>query len=278
MKTTRGKVFSVLCFVLLVIAIALPSAAQQSQENTLDEVLSRGVLRVGAMLDWPPGGYRDAKGQPAGLFVDLAERMAKDLGVKLEIVETAGANRIPALVAKRVDVCIAGLTITPERAKVVHFSIPMERGAMVAMVLSKSAIKQFSDLKGKTAGTVRGTTPEIGYLEFYEKWKKENPSTKYISYDSNADQLLALKQGKVDAICENDIWFNDVIEKNPGQFKMVGPPYYYEWCGLAVRKGDQIWLNWINTWLWDLMVRGDLEKIYKKSGFPYWPVTPAYVK
>jgi len=69
-----------------------------------------------------------------------------------------------------------------------------------------------------------------------------------------------------------------VIQKNPGQFKMVGPPYYYEWCGLAVRKGDQIWLNWINTWLWDLMVRGDLEKIYKKSGFPYWPVTPAYVK
>jgi len=278
MKISRRKLLCILGSVLLIGGMVLPAMAQQTIENTLDEVLSRGVLRVGAMLDWPPGGYRDAKGQPAGLFVDLATRMAKDLGVKLEIIETASANRIPALVAKRVDVSIAALTITPERAKVVHFSIPMERGAMVAMVPEKSSIKEFSDLKGKTMGTVRGTTPEIGYLDFYEKWKNEDANTKYISYDSNADQLLALKQGKVDAICENDIWFNDVMSKNPGQFRTVGPPYYYEWCGLAVRKGDLIWLQWINTWLWDLMVRGDLEKIYAKSGFPYWPVTPAYVK
>lgn len=278
MKTTGKWFIAILLVVVFLAPIGMGRTFADSGKSTLDEVLSRGELRVGAMLDWPPGGYRDEKGQPKGLFVDLGERMAKDLGVKLKIIETAAANRIPALVSKRVDVSISALTITPERAKVVAFSIPMERGAMVVMVAKDSNIQTFSDCKGKTMGTVRGTTPEIGYLEYYAKWKKEDSNTKYISFDSNADQLLALRQGKVDAICENDIWFNDVMKKFPGKFRMVGPPYYYEWCGLAVRRGDQDWLNWINTWLWDLMVRGELEKIYAISGFPYHPVTPAYTK
>ncbi len=277
MRTVQKRIVSLVCFGFLLAGVFSPGFAE-AQESTLDVVLSRGELWVGAMLDWPPGGFRDDKGNPAGLFVDLAERMAQDLGVKLKIIETASANRIPALVAKRVDVSISALTITPERAKVVAFSIPMERGAMVAFVPNDSDIQEFSDLKGKTTGTVRGTTPEIGYLEFYEKWKAEDPKTEYISYDSNTDQLLALRQGKVDAIGENDIWFNDVMKKFPGEFRIVGPPYYYEWCGLAVRRDDHIWLQWINTWLWDLMVRGELEKIYAKSGFPYWPVTPVYTQ
>jgi len=249
-----------------------------AQVSTLDEVLKRGVLRVGIMLDFPPLGFRDAQGNPQGYSVDLAKMMAEALGVKPEIIETVSANRIPALVAKRVDVSISALTITPERAKVVNFaSYPTYRSGMFILTLKdRDDINSLFDCKGKTVGTVRGTTPEIAFLEYFEKFKKEDPNSKYISYDSNADQLLALRQGKVDAIAENILWFNEIMKKFPGKFKMVGPSYYSEWCTMAVRQGDLNWLHWINTWLWDLHVRGVIKQLHEKWGIPYLPVTPAY--
>ena len=249
-----------------------------AQMSTLDEVLKRGVLRVGIMLDFPPLGFRDAEGNPKGYCVDLANLMAKALGVKLEIIETVSANRIPALVAKRVDVSISALTITPERAKVVNFaSYPTYRSGMYILTkANRDDINSLFDCKGKTIGTVRGTTPEIAFLEYFKKFKKEDPNSKYISYDSNADQLLALRQGKVDAIAENILWFNEIMKKFPDQFKMVGPPFYQEWCTMAVRRGDLDWLHWINTWLWDLHVRGVIKELHEKWGIPYLPVAPTY--
>ena len=198
--------------------------------------------------------------------------------VELEIIETVSANRIPALVAKRVDVSISALTITPERAKVVNFAnYPTYRSGMYILTKKdRDDINNLFDCKGKTVGTVRGTTPEIAFLEYFEKFKKEDPNSKYISYDSNTDQLLALRQGKVDAIAENILWFNEIMKKFPDQFKMVGPPFYSEWCTMAVRRGDLDWLHWINTWLWDLHVRGVIKELHEKWGIPYLPVEPAY--
>jgi polar amino acid transport system substrate-binding protein len=248
-----------------------------TQISTLDEVLKRGVLRVGIMLDFPPLGFRDEQGNPKGYSVDLAKKMAEALGVELEIIETVSANRIPALVAKRVDISISALTVTPERAKVVNFvSYPEYRSGMFILTLKDSDINSLFDCKGKTVGTVRGTTPEIAFLEYFEKFKKEDPNSKYISYDSNADQLLALRQGKVDAIAENILWFNEIMKQFPGQFKMVGPSYYVEWTAPAVRRGDHDWLHWVNTWLWDLHVRGVIKELHEKWDIPYLPVSPAY--
>ena len=79
------------------------------EASLLDEIQKRGVLRVGCMLDFPPLGWRNEKGEPMGYNVKLAEDMAQALGVKLEVIETVSANRIPALVAKRIDVSSAGL-------------------------------------------------------------------------------------------------------------------------------------------------------------------------
>ncbi len=249
----------------------------QAQKSTLDEVLSRGVVRVGIMLDFPPLGFRDEQGNPKGYSVDLAKKMAEALGVELEIIETVSANRIPALVAKRVDISISALTVTSERAKVVNFvSYPEYRSGMFILTLKDSDINNLFDCKGKTVGTVRGTTPEITFLEYFEKFKKEDPNSKYISYDSNADQLLALRQRKVDAIAENILWFDEIMEKFPGQFKMVGPSYFTEWCAPAVRQGDHDWLHWVNTWFWDLHVRGVVRELHEKWGIPYLPVAPAY--
>jgi polar amino acid transport system substrate-binding protein len=271
MRGIRIMVIGLVCLGLL--TPGLVSVGLAEQQSLLDEVQKRGVLRVGCMLDFPPLGWRDEKGNPMGFNVRLAEEMAKALGVKLEIIETVSANRIPALVAKRIDVSSAGLTITTERAKAVDFTIPDRRGAMFVLTHADSPINHLDDCRDYKIGTVRGTTPEIYFLQYF---KDKGITIDYISYDSNADQLLALNQKKVDAIAETDIWFGEVMAKFPGKFKIIRPGYFNEWTGLAVRHGDHTWLHWINTWLWDMHITGKIQQLHEEFNMPYIPVRPAY--
>jgi polar amino acid transport system substrate-binding protein len=244
------------------------------EASLLDEIQKRGVLRVGCMLDFPPLGWRNEKGEPMGYNVRLAEDMAKALGVKLEVIETVSANRIPALVAKRIDVSSAGLTITTERAKAVSFStIPDRRGAMFVLTHKDSPIKELDDCKDYKIGTVRGTTPEIYFLDYF---KAKGVKIDYISYDSNADVILALNQKKVDAIAETDIWFGKIMKQNPDKFKIIRPGYFNEWTGLAVRHGDPTWHHWVNTFMWLEHISGRVRELHDEFDMPYIPVSPAY--
>jgi ABC-type amino acid transport substrate-binding protein len=260
-----------ICVSVLILGFVTAGLAQET--SLLDEIQQRGVLRVGCMLDFPPLGWRNEKGEPVGFNVRLAEDMAKALGVKLEVIETVSANRIPALVAKRIDVSSAGLTITTERAKAVAFTIPDRRGAMFVLTHADSPIKTLDDCKDYKIGTVRGTTPEIYFLDYF---KKKGIKIDYISYDSNADALLALNQKKVDAIAETDIWFGKIMAKYPGKFKIVTPGYFNEWTGLAVRHGDPTWLHWVNTFLWLEQISGRVKELNAEFDMPYIPVKPAY--
>jgi len=145
MKTFKPFLI-LICVSVLMLGFVTAGFAQEI--SLLDEIQKRGVLRVGCMLDFPPLGWRNEKGEPVGFNVRLAEDMAKALGVKLEVIETVSANRIPALVAKRIDVSSAGLTITTERAKAVAFTIPDRRGAMFVLTHADSPINTLIELQG----------------------------------------------------------------------------------------------------------------------------------
>ena len=250
MKLMKCKVLLVALVALTLIFASTSFAAEE--KNTLDKVLDKGVLRVGIMLDFPPCGYYDDNGKPAGYEVDLANRIAEMLEVKLEILETPGPSRIPALIAGKVDVVFGSLAITPKRAAAVAFSRPYIGNSQWIITKKDSGIDDFEDIAGKKIATIRGTTPEINLMEIVESWEDK---PEIISYASNADALMALRQGKVDALAEAKIWFeSQVNSKFPDQYKLVGPAFYKELCGAAVRKGDQEFLNWLNTALWTMTV------------------------
>ena len=237
-------------FVIFVLVFSLTALAEG--KSTLDKVLDEGVLKVGIMLDFPPCGYYDDNGNPAGYEVDLAKRIAEMLEVELEILETPGPSRIPALLAGKVDVVFGSLAITPKRAVAVAFSRPYIGNSQWIITKQDSGIDEFDDIAGKKIATIRGTTPESNLMEIVEKWEN---APEIISYASNADALLALRQGKADALAEAKIWFESQVNANfPDQFKIVGPAFYKEFCGAAVRRDDQEFLNWLNTALWTMTV------------------------
>lgn len=116
-------VFRLLRTVLALMAVAVPARAQA----VLDAILARGVVRVGLTGDYRPFSIKDETGRFEGLDVDMAESMAKGLGVKLEIVPTAWPTLMPDLQTQKYDIGMGGITVTLDRAKTAYFSAPVMR-------------------------------------------------------------------------------------------------------------------------------------------------------
>ena len=124
----------ILPLVLLLLAMAgLASAAsirqQLTAESTIEQIIKRGVLRVGMDI-FQPWAMKDKNGKLIGFEIDVATRLANDLGVKVEFVPTAWSGIIPALLTGKFDVIIGGMGITPQRSLKVNFSIPYDYSGM----------------------------------------------------------------------------------------------------------------------------------------------------
>ncbi len=109
--------------VLALMAVALPARAQA----VLDAILARGVVRVGLTGDYRPFSIKDDAGRFEGLDVDMAESLAKGLGVRLEIVPTAWPTLMSDLQSQKYDIGMGGITVTLDRAKTAYFSAPVMR-------------------------------------------------------------------------------------------------------------------------------------------------------
>src|SRR5690606_11897259 len=92
--------------------------------ETVDDLKKAGNVRIGVLVDYPPYGFTNEQGQPDGFDVDIAKLLAEAMGVKLDLVPVLGPNRVPYLSSNQVDIIVASLTITPERAERVDFSDP----------------------------------------------------------------------------------------------------------------------------------------------------------
>ena len=255
--TIRGLLTAAVC------AGSIVFAAGAAQADKLDDILSSGKLRCGVMLDFPPAGFRNEKNEPAGYDVDYCRDMAEALGVEAEIVETPSPQRIPALVANRVDVGIASTTATLERAKTVGFSIPYMVYKDVVLVRKDSAIEQFDDLPGKKVATVRGTTPELEYLGHCEGWSE---GCNYESYGSDSEQTLALRQGKADAVFTSSAYAATLVASPQGKDLQVccNVPGFTDWTGIIVNRNETAFLNWVNLFIWRQVESGRYAELYSK--------------
>ena len=139
----------------------------------------------------------------------------------------------------------------------------------VAVAADNTTINSYDDLKGKTVGTVRGTTPEVAFLNDMEMFGE---GTEHIAYGSNAEQFLALSQGKVDAIIEATAIFGEYV-KGPGKGVIriccTVPTAPSDWTGLMVNRQHQGLLNWVNLFVWHQWKNGRTDELYQQwFGFP----------
>jgi len=177
------------------LGLSVTLSAQANSKN-LDKINERGTLRVG-MSTFVPWAMRNKQGELIGFEIDVAKRLAKDSGWKVEFVPTAWDGIIPALLAKKFDVIIGGMSITEERAKSVLFSEPYSHSGVQVAASKKLAegFSEFSDFNSrrvKIAARRGAFTVQVARETF--------PKAKILQFDDDAQAFQEVLNGNAHAV------------------------------------------------------------------------------
>ena len=249
------------------LAVGLGATAQA---QTIDEIITRGTIKIGVLIDVPPYGTVNDKQEPDGYDADVAKLMGKYLGVKVELVPVTGPNRIPFLVTGKVDILVATFGITPERAKQVLFSIPYSAIENSVFAKKNSGITKIEDLKGKRVGVPRGAVQDVLLTNAL------GTTARIQRFDDDASTYQALSSGQVDAIAETGFTGRELYGKQADlgideRFILLRQPN-----GITMRK-DQFNLHrWMNTFVYYTKNNGELAAIWTKWFKTDFPVLPTF--
>lgn len=233
-----------------------------SHASTLDQVLKTGTLRVGVSL-FEPWVIKNQKGNLDGYEVQIAKQLAKDMGVKPEFKVLEWEDLIETLEAKQIDIIIAGMAITPERALRINFSNPyassgISIAACIAQTKDMNALDELNNSK-ITIGAVSNTVSEQLAGQIFSKAKLK-------SFVKSEDAINAVLEGEIHALVESSPVPQFLAMKHPEQVDVpLSKPLLSYKTGMAVNKGDQDFLNYLNAWITARDAEGWLPAKHK-----YW--------
>lgn len=249
---------------LFVASIATVGMVSSASADQLDDVITKGTLNCGVVLDFPPMGYFDKDNKPAGFDVDYCKDLAKAMGVKANIMNLTWGDRIPSLVSGKTDVVIGSTSDTLERAKSVGFTYPYF--VFKFQVISKKSqnINKFEDLKNVKVGAALGTTYEQEYLAYAKEqgWGTKN----YTAFKSENDAYLGLYQGKIDALISTNTNIATKLQSKEFKDFVAGPyvPNYDDVVGIITKRDEVAWINYLNLFLIHQIRDGGMNEAYNK--------------
>lgn len=244
--------------------LAVAGLASTASAQTVDEIVKRGSVVIGVVSGVPPFGVVDQQGKAQGYDVDVANLIAKYLGVKAEIMPLAPPARIPALQAKRVDFLVATLGPTPERAKTVMFTMPYSAFQMSIMAPKSLPAQSLDDLKGKSVAVPRGSPQDTRLTALAASL---NLSIK--RFDDDATAAQAVFSGQVDAAALPNTTINDIVKQNPSGNAELKFSFFQQPNSIALRKEQFDLLQWLNNTIYFMKNSGELDEIHRK-----WIGTP----
>jgi polar amino acid transport system substrate-binding protein len=238
-------------------ALAGKLQQQLTAESTLEQILKRGVMRVG-MDTFVPWAMKDKTGKFVGFEIDVAKQLAEDMGVKVEFVPTKWAGIIPALLTGKFDVVIGGMGIRPKRALKVNFTIPYDYSGM-SMVASKKLAEGFDSLDDFNRPDVQlacklGTTAVMAA-------KKSMPKAKLRLFEDEAQAYQELRNGNVHAVVGSAPRpAYEAVMYPESLFMPLKGNFTKEPIGFALRKGDFDTMIFFNSWITKMRDEGWLRE------------------
>ena len=247
----RPLVTAIVVGISLLIAVSTSIRAASPQQelvaaSTVEAVKKRGVLKVGMDI-FQPWAMKDKSGKLIGFEIDVATRLAKDMGVEVEFVPTAWSGIIPALLTGKFDVIIGGMGITPQRALQVNFTQPYDFSGM-SIVAHKQLAAGFDSLESFNRPDVQiavklGTTAAAAA-------KKYLPKAQLRMFDAEPQAYQELRNGKVHAVVGSAPRPTyEAVEFSDTLFLPIKGTFTQEPIGFALRKGDPDSLAFFNSWI-----------------------------
>ncbi|MHB8909690.1 MAG: transporter substrate-binding domain-containing protein [Syntrophales bacterium] len=247
----RIHLIAVLLVAVIALAVPRPAAAQAPRpegagESMLEQVMKRGVLRVG-MSTFVPWAMQDKSGNFIGFEIDVANRVAQDMGVKAEFIPTKWSGIIPALLTGKFDIIIGGMGIRPERNLKVNFSIPYDYTGMSIVAHKKLAagFKKLADFNNPSVSIASrtGTTAAAAAQRFM-------PKAKLRLFDDESQAIQELLLGRVHAVVASaPLPAFQAIAKPDKLFLPLKEDFTREPIGFAIRKGDFDSMNYLDNWI-----------------------------
>lgn len=248
------KKIRILLSLILVSVFIFAGCQKKDNENNIsavDSIKNSGKITMITTADFPPFEYVNADGDIVGSDIDVANEIAKDLGVKLEIINMDFDLLVDSVKAGKGDFCAAGMTITDERKQQVDFSKEYVSSSQYVMVNKDSNI-DINNIKDLTIAVQEGTVGDI--YATYEIVPKQ-----ILRFKSTVDAGTALSAGKCDAVILDKLPAES-IASNHGDLKVLETPLTEEKYAIAVAKGKSDLLGAINLTLDRLINEGKIDE------------------
>lgn len=255
-KSSSGLTAVLITAGLAVSAIAFSS--QASRADALADITKAGVIKVAVPQDFAPFGSAGTDLKPQGYDIDMANLIAKELGVKAEIIAVTSANRIPYLQTKKADLVISSLGKNPEREKVIDFSDAYAPFFSGVYSTKDSKIAKIDDLADKTIGATRGSIEE-------QELSNTAPKSAVVKrFEDNNATIAAFISGQVDLIATGNTVAAAIAEKSPARAPALKFVIKNSPCYIGLNKDEPALLAKVNEIVAKAKKNGELEKLSQK--------------
>jgi polar amino acid transport system substrate-binding protein len=237
------------------IATGLP---QPAAADALLDIQKAGVIKIAVPQDFAPFGSAGPDLKPVGYDIDMANHIAKEMGVRVEIVAVTSANRIPYLQTKKVDLVISSLGKNPDREKVIDFTAayaPFFNGIFAPADVTVSKVE---DLSGMTVGVTRGSVEDL-------ELSKVAPADAVIKrYEDNNGTISAFLSGQVDVIASGNVVAAAILARNPPKRPEIKFLIKNSPCYVGLNKDEPMLLAKVNEIIATAKTDGTLNAIAQK--------------
>ena len=268
MNIIKKTIFSVLASLLIV-----------------GNVYASDKIKIGTEGAYPPWNSKDASGKLIGFEVELAWTLCRYIGEQCEIVEQDWDGMIPALIMRKFDAIMAGMSITAERQKAISFSQGyadevaslavmkgsslegMETSEGINLTKKTGAVKK--DLKTLT-GALAGKTVCVQTATIHQNFLESGDvgNVKVRTYKTQDEVNLDLAAGRCDAALAAAVAFSDYAEKSGKPVVLVGPTFsggaFGNGVGVGIRQDDTELLKTFNKAIDQARKNGDISRIATK--------------
>lgn len=248
------RVFALVLAALMLMTV-FAGCGKKSDDNELN-LVEPGKLIMSTNAAFPPYEMTDDNGKFIGIDVEVAEAIAKKLGLELEIDNMEFTAALEAAQKGKADMVMAGVTVDEDRLMVMDFSDSYAKGVQVVIVPENSSITKLEDLEGKKIGTQMGTT---GYIYCSDDYGEES----VVAYDNGITAVQALLKGQIDCVVIDNAPAQAFVKENAG-LKILDTEYAVEDYAIGFAKGNTALKDAVNKALAELIADGTVQKIVDK--------------
>ncbi|MBQ7652768.1 MAG: transporter substrate-binding domain-containing protein [Clostridia bacterium] len=273
MKKITKIIVAILTLAVMVGCVSV-FAACKKEEASITDATPEGIKKYGSLVVatnayFPPFEYKDEEtGKITGWDMDIAQKLADKLGVKLVIADMEFDSVLLAPGANKAHISMAGISYSEKRDQTLDFSVGVFDSSQVIIVKNDSDIAGPFDLGGKTVGVQSGTVGQL-LAQMDPDWAGEGEDAclaapgNVSKYTTGAEAVLALTQGKVDAVIIDKFPAQKFVENYQG-VKICEETVFDDEYAFAVKEGNKELQQWLNEAIAEMKADGTMAAINAK--------------